>query len=324
MRPDSDTIAKVLTLSQAEVTSVLDLDRLLEALEDGFRALSSGKVEVPGRTAVTAENSGMLLSMPGYGAGLGLGVKLVSLFPHNHSAGLPSHQALIALFDPGTGSPVALMDGTRITAIRTAGAAAVSVRLLARDDAKVLAIVGGGVQGHAHLEIFPRVRDFREIRITSRSADSAKKLAAMHPQARAVDSFEDAVRGADVVALCTHSPSPVIEREWVSPGTHVTSVGYSAPHGELDRALAEAANLFVELRAAAFLPPPAGCVELAGMDPERATEIGEVLLGKRPGRRSRDEITVYKSMGHAVEDLAAAALVYREALARGVGSTVEL
>lgn len=314
----------VLFLNQAEVTALLDPDRLLDALEAGFRALSSGQVEVPGRTAVAGERGGMLLSMPGYGAGLGLGVKLVSLFPANDSAGLPSHQALIALFDPTTGSPVAIIDGTRITAIRTAGAAAVSVRHLAREDAQVLAIIGAGVQGHAHLEIFPRVRDFREIRIASRNPASSKKLAGMHPKARAVDSFEDAVRGAGVVALCTHSPSPVIRREWVSPGTHVTSVGYAAPHGELDRALAEASNLFVESRSAAFLPPPAGCMELAGMNPDLATEVGEVLLGKRRGRRSQDEVTVYKSMGHAVEDLAAAALVYREATARGAGSSLEL
>jgi len=266
----------------------------------------------------------MLLSMPGYGAGLGLGVKLVSLFPDNDSAGLPSHQALIALFDPATGSPVAVMDGTRITAIRTAGAAALSTRLLSRQNARVLAIIGGGVQGHAHLEIFPHVRDFQEIRIASRTPDSAKKLAALHPQARAAESFEDAVRGADVIAMCTHSPTPVIERSWVAHGAHVTSVGYAAPHGELDRALAEAAHLFVESRAAAFLPPPAGCMELAGMDPERATEIGEVLLGKRPGRGSDDETTVYKSMGHAVEDAAAAGLVYRRALEDGVGTEVEL
>ena len=311
-------------LSEADVTALLDLDRLLDALEAGFRALSSGQVEVPGRTAVTAEHGGMLLSMPGYGAGLGLGVKLVSLFPANDSTGLPSHQALIALFDPTTGSPVAVMDGTRITAIRTAGAAAVSVRHLARSDAGVLAIIGAGVQGHAHLEMFPRVRDFREIRIASRNPESSKRLAGMHPQARVVESFEDAVRGADVVALCTHSPSPVVLREWISPGAQVTSVGYAAPHGELDRALAEAANLFVESRAAAFLPPPAGCMELAGMDPEKATEMGEVLLGKRPGRRSDSEITVYKSMGHAVEDLAAAAVVYREAVARGAGLGVEI
>ncbi len=311
-------------LSQADVTALLDLDRLLDALEEGFRAVSSGKVEVPGRTAVTTEHDGWLGTMPGYGPGLGLGVKLVSVFPHNDAAGLPSHQALIALFDPATGSPLAVMDGTRITAIRTAGAAAVSARHLARKDSRVLAIIGAGVQGHAHIEIFPRVRDFDEIRIASRTIDSARKLAALDPKARAVESFEEAARGADVIAMCTHSSTPVVQREWVAAGTHVTSVGYAAPHGELDRELAEAANLFVESRPAAFSPPPAGCMELAGMDPEKASEMGEVLLGRRPGRRSDDEITVYKSMGHAVEDLAASNLVYKEALARGAGSSVEL
>ena len=311
-------------LSQADVTALLDLDRLLDSLEEGFRAVSSGTVEVPGRTAVTAEHDGWLGTMPGYGPGLGLGVKLVSVFPHNDAAGLPSHQALIALFDPATGSPLAVMDGTRITAIRTAGAAAVSARHLARKDSRVLAIIGAGVQGHAHLEIFPRVRDFDEIRIASRTIDSARELAALNPKVHAVESFEEAARGADVIAMCTHSSTPVVLREWVAPGTHVTSVGYAAPHGELDRELAEAANLFVESRPAAFSPPPAGCMELAGMDPEKATEMGEVLLGERPGRRSDDEITIYKSMGHAVEDLAASSLVYKEALARGAGSTVDL
>src|SRR5438552_11840278 len=160
---------KMLMLSQADMTALLDLDRLLDALEEGFRALSAGRVEVPARTAVNAEKDGWLATMPGYGSGLGLGVKLVSVFPHNHELGVPSHQALIALFDPATGSPVAVMDGTRITAIRTAGAAAVSVRHLAGEDAKVLAIVGAGVQGHAHLEIMPRVRDFEEIRVASRT-----------------------------------------------------------------------------------------------------------------------------------------------------------
>jgi alanine dehydrogenase len=315
---------KVLMLSQADVTALLDLDRLLDALEEGFRAVSSGKVQVPGRTAVTTEHDGWLGTMPGYGPDLGLGVKLVSVFPHNDASGLPSHQALIALFDPATGSPLAVMDGTRITAIRTAGAAAVSARHLARKDSRVLAIIGAGVQGYAHLEIFPGVRDFDEIRIASRTIDSARKLAAMNSKARAVESFEEASRGADVIAMCTHSSTPVVLREWVAPGTHITSVGYAAPHGELDRELAEAANLFVESRAAAFSPPPAGCMELAGMDPEKAAEMGEVLLGKRPGRRSDDEITVYKSMGHAVEDLAASSLVYKEALARGAGTTVEL
>jgi ornithine cyclodeaminase/alanine dehydrogenase-like protein (mu-crystallin family) len=315
---------KLLLLSEAEVTALLDPDRLLDALEEGFRALSSGRTDVPPRVAAGAENQGWLGAMPGYGAGLGLGVKLVSVFPHNEASGLPSHQALIAMFDPATGSPLAVMDGTRITAIRTAGASAVSVRHLATEDPGVLAVLGAGVQGRAHLEILPRVRDFAEIRVASPTAEHARELAGRHPLARVAASVEEAVRGAGVIALCTHSGEPVIRSEWVSPGAHVTSVGFAAPHGELDPALAASSHLFVESRAAAFLPPPAGCMELAGLDPQKATEIGELLLGRRPGRGSREEITVYKSMGHAVEDLAAAALVYREAVARGAGSTIEI
>src|SRR5450759_2166554 len=282
---------KVLMLSQADVLELLDLGRLLDALEQGFRALSSGRVEVPARTSVNAEREGWLASMPGYGAGLGLGVKLVSVFPQNHSTGLPSHQALIALFDPATGSPVAVMDGTRITAIRTAGTAAVSVRHLARNDARVRAILGAGVQGHAHLEILPLVRNFEEIRVASRTMQSARRLAEHDPRAHAVASYEAAVRGADVVALCTHSGTPVIRRAWVKPGTHVSSVGFAPPSGELDRELAETATLYVESRATSFQPSPVGCAELVGMDAEKATEIGEVILGTRLGRRSQDEIT---------------------------------
>jgi ornithine cyclodeaminase/alanine dehydrogenase-like protein (mu-crystallin family) len=262
--------------------------------------------------------------MPGYVEGLGFGVKLVTGFPDNHRLGLPSYQALIALFDPAAGSLLAVMDGTRVTAIRTAGAAAVSARHLARKDARVLTIVGAGVQGHAHLEILPRVRDFEEIRIASRTAESAQRLAERDPRAHAVENYEAAVRGADVVALCTSSVSPVIRRSWVSPGAHVSSVGFAPPGGELDRELAESATLFVESRGVAFQPAPVGCMELVGMDAEHATELGEVLLGTRPGRRSREEITVYKSMGHAVEDLAAAGLVYRAAVAKGVGAAFEL
>lgn len=314
---------RVLTLSQADVDSLLDLDRLLEGLEEGFRAISSGRVDVPARIAANTP-AGLLAAMPGYVDGLGLATKLVSVFAGNHDIGLPSHQALVCVFDAETGSPLALMDGNRITAIRTAAAAAVSVRHLARENSRVLAILGAGVQGAAHLEAFPRVRDFEEIRVASRNPAHAEALAAGHPRARAVDGFEEAVRGADVVALCTHSGQPVVPLGSLAPGTHLTSVGFSPPLGELDRAIAENGYLVVESRGAAFQPPPAGCIELFGLDPDRAAEMGEVLLGTRPGRTDAGQLTVYKSMGHAVEDVVAAQLVYDAALKQGAGQPVEL
>jgi alanine dehydrogenase len=314
---------KVLMVNESDVRRLLDRDLLLGALEDGFRALSEGSVDVPPRIAANTA-AGYLAVMPGYGRGLGLATKLVSVFPGNHERGLPSHQALICLFDAETGSPIAIMDGTYVTAIRTAGAAAVSVRHLARPDARVLAIIGAGVQGASHLDMLPRVREFTEIRITSRTIASASALAETDPRAHAVESYEAAVSGADVVALCTHSGEPVVRREWLSPGTHLTSVGFAAPHGELDRAIAEDGKLFVESRAAAFRPPPAGCLELAGMAPESATEMGELLLGRAAGREDPVELTVYKSMGHAIEDVVAAALVYTAALRDGVGVRFDL
>jgi ornithine cyclodeaminase/alanine dehydrogenase-like protein (mu-crystallin family) len=312
---------EVLTLSAEEVERLLDRERLLDALSDAFRALSNGDVSVPPRVSAEVPDTGFLGAMPGYVPGIGIAVKLVSVFPHNHDHGLPSHQALIALFDADNGSPLCVMDGTHITAFRTAAGAALSTRLLARGDASVLAVIGAGVQGEAHLRIFPFMRDFETIRIASRTPEHARKLAAEHEGAVAVESFEEAVRDADVVCLCTHSGEPVISYEWLRPGVHVTSVGYAPPHGELDPEIARRGHLFVEGRVA-FSPPPAGCGELVGIAPESATEMGELLLGRRPGRQSEDEITVYKSMGHAVEDAAAAGIVYIGALEQGVGRKV--
>jgi ornithine cyclodeaminase/alanine dehydrogenase-like protein (mu-crystallin family) len=215
------------------------------------------------------------------------------------------------------------MDGAAITALRTAAAAALATQLLAPAETHVLAIVGAGVQGRSHLTMLPRVRPFGEIRIASRQLAHAEELAAADDQARAVESAEQAVRGADVVCLCTDAAQPVISGDWLTPGAHVTSVGYAPPGGELDRQVIEQGRLFVETRLA-FEPPPAGCAELAGLDPSTGTELGEVLLGSSLGRRSLDDLTVYKAMGHACEDLAAASLVYRRARAEGAGRTVEL
>ena len=310
----------MLLLTRSDVEALLDVDALIDALEDGFRDVSSGSASVPPRVAAFTPH-GYLGAMPGYAAGV-LETKLVTVFDDNEAKGLPSHQALIALFDPGTGSALALMDGTHITATRTAAASAVATRLLAREDAGVLAIVGAGVQGRSHARIVPRVRNITEIRIASRDREKAERLA-REVDGRAKRSFEDIVRGANIVCVCTDSSTPVIERGWLDSGVHVNSVGASPKGGELDRATVTAGLLAVESRTA-FQPPPAGAAELDGLDPEAAVEIGELLEGTRKGRTDDRQITVYKSMGHAVEDAVAAKLVYEAAVRQGAGREVEL
>lgn len=316
-------MGELLYLSRADVERLLDIDAMLDALAGALVILSSGITSVPPRTAARIPDLGLMGVMAGYVPGVALEVKLVSVFPGNHSRGLPSHQALIALFDESDGAPLALMDGTYITAIRTGGAAAVAARALARNDAKVLAILGAGVQGGSHLETFTRVRDFKEIRVASRDRAKATALAARHPRASVATSFEEAVRGADVVACCTDAREPVIRREWLLPGVHVSSVGGTFGP-ELDSETVAAGKVFVEWRGAALNPPPAGAHELQGLDADRITEVGEVLAGTRPGRTSEHDITVYKSTGHAVEDAATARLVYDRARAEGMGVTLPL
>jgi ornithine cyclodeaminase len=291
----------LLVLSRPDVERLLDVDVLLERLERAFVELSAGRASVPPRVAAFAP-AGLLAAMPGYVDGV-LAAKLVALFPGHE----PSHQALIAVFDSETGTPLAVMDGTHITAVRTGASSAVATRALAREDARVLAVIGAGVQGRSHLDAVTRVRRFEEVRVATRTFEQAAALAE-ELDAIAMESFEEAVRGADVVCCCTHSSEPVLRHEWLSPGAHVTSVGASLDGPELDPETVGAGLLCVESRVA-FQPPPAGSFELQGLDPAAAVELGEVLAGTRPGRTSDDQLTVYKSMGHAVEDAAAAALV---------------
>jgi alanine dehydrogenase len=311
-------VGDLLYLQRSDVERLLDIDAMLDALAKALVIYSSGAASLPPRTAARVGESSLLGMMSTYVPGVALETKLVSVFPANDDHGLPSHQALIALFDETTGSPIALMDGTYITAIRTGGTAAVAARMLAREGAAVLAILGAGVQGRSHLETFPRVRDFTEIRIASRNPSRAQELAARNPRAHVARSFEDAVRGADVVACCTDAREPILELGWLKSGAHVSSVGGTFG-SELDRATVEASRVFVEWRGAVTSPPPAGAHELQGLDPQKVTEVGEVLSGSKPGRVSPDEITVYKSTGLAVEDAAAARLVYDRARKEGVG-----
>jgi len=187
----------------------------------------------------------------------------------------------------------------------------------------VLALIGTGVQTRTHARTFAGVRDWTEIRVAGRDAAKCEALAA-ELGATACSSFEEAIRGADVVAATTHSAEPVVRAEWVKPGAHVSSVGYNAPGSELDPALVRAATIVVESRDSAFAPPPGGAPELAGVDRASTAELGELLSGGRRGRTTPVEITLYKSVGVAVQDLAAAALVFAAARARNVGLEIEL
>jgi len=314
---------EALWLSKAEVERLLDPRVLLDALTQGFADLSAAKIACPTRAELTVPGAGFLLPMAAWQPGGPMAVKMVTVFERNGSKGLPSHLALICLFDAETGATIAVMDGEHITAMRTAGSAAVSARLLARQDARRLTILGAGVQGRAHLALVPLTREIDEILIGSLYYEDAERLAACDPRARPIRSFEEAVAGADIVCLASHAPAPVISADWLRPGTHVTSVGYAPPSGELDPAVVARHRLFVETRLA-FEPPPAGCAELHGLDPASGTELGEVLLRRRPGRQDAEEITVYKAMGIAMEDMVAARLVYEAAQRAGLGRVLTL
>jgi alanine dehydrogenase len=315
----------VIVLSQASVRDLLDLDDLVDALAAAHAELSAGEASMPPRiAALVPAQEGLLGVMPSYLPSTGLACKLVSLFPHNRDR--ETHQALICVFDPDNGTPLALMDGTYITATRTAAGSALATRLLAREDASVLALVGTGVQARSHARALPRVRAFTEIRVAGRDRERAEALAEeLGPTARAVGSYEEAIRGADVVAATTHATVPVVRREWLSPGVHVNSVGLNPAGRELDEETVADSLLVVESRESALAPPPAGAPELAGVEPGRVhAELGELVSGARTGRTSPDQITLYKSVGVAIQDAAAAALVLAAARKQSVGREIEL
>jgi len=328
----------MLVLSRAQVRELLDLDALIDALALAMEDLSAGRASVPDRIAAfVSDRDALLAAMPGYVPSLeALVSKLVSLFPRNADGPIPTHQGLIAVFDPENGSPVALLDGTEITAVRTGACSALSVRLLAREDASVLAMLGTGVQARSHARAVVRVRPIAEVRIAGRDQRKAEALATelapelgipIHP----VGSYQAALEGAEVVCATTHALEPVVRREWLAPGTHVTSVGYNPEGRELDDQTVIDALICVESRRAALAPVPTGSNDL--MQPIRDglitpahvhAELGELIAGTRPGRTSAEQITLYKSVGVAVQDAAAAALVLAAAREAGVGSEITL
>src|SRR5579862_1847949 len=328
----------MLFLSGPQVQELLDLDALIDALAGAMADLSAGRASAPDRiAALVPEQDGLLAAMPGYvPSSRALVTKLVSLFPRNADSVTPTHQALIAVFDPETGSPVAVLDGGEITAARTGACSALSVRLLAREDASVLAVLGTGVQAYAHARAVVRVRPITRVLIAGRDLRKAQALATklgsdVEVPVLGVASYQDAVEPADIVCATTHAVEPVVRRSWIAPGTHVTSVGYNPAGRELDGQTIVDALVCVESRRAALAPVPAGSNDLT--QPIRDglisaehihAELGELVAGTRPGRTSPEQITVYKSVGVAVQDAAAAALVLARARAAGMGLELTL
>jgi ornithine cyclodeaminase/alanine dehydrogenase-like protein (mu-crystallin family) len=274
-------------------------------MEHALADFSSGEVVQPVRTILpVADHQGFFGLMPAY-AGGALGAKLVTFYPQNK--GIHTHHATILLFKPETGEPLVSMDGRLITEVRTAAVSAVATKYLARSDASVLALIGSGVQARSHLEALRLVRGFEEVRVWS--PRNAGAFARQFDGVRATASAEEAVRDADVVVTATTSKVPVLFGEWLSPGAHINAVGGLSPWRELDDEVLRRARIYVDSREAAF--KESGDVIAAG---EAFAEVGEVITGAKPGRRSADEVTLFKSLGLAVEDVATADLVYGKAV----------
>ena len=351
-------------LTEADVKAVLSMDDLIETMASALLRFSTGRVTQPVRTVIpVAGDEAFFATMPalvgaadGAGAagsgGAALGAKLVTVFGGNAARGLPSHLASIVLLDPETGALLALLDGRYITEARTAAVSAVSSRLLARKASSSLGIIGSGVQARSHLDALARVHALRQVTVWSPNKDRRDAfVAGVHDliasrsrsgrdqvgsrsdtpyTVKAVDHAGEAVVGADLVVLATSSPTPVIENGWVKPGAHVISVGACRPtEREMDPALVARARLFVDSRTAALVE--SGDVVL-GIQERRFTadhilaEIGE-LVGGAPhpaGRQSDADVTIFKSLGLAVEDVTAADLAYRRAVERGIGTELTL
>jgi ornithine cyclodeaminase len=318
----------MLMLNAKEVGALLDMDALIGALGPAMVELSAGRVSMPPRTAALVQGKGLLGTMPAYlPLSRTLSCKLVTVFPGNGALGLHTHQAVVMLFDSDTGTPKAMLDGASITALRTAAGSALATRSLAREDASVLLVVGTGVQALSHARAVARVRKLRQLRVAGRDGGKAEQLAQslgreLGIAARGYSIAAEAFQGAEIVCATTHAEQPVVQGAWLEPGMHINSVGLNPKGRELDADAVKRARVFVESRAAALAPPPSGAGDLMGAEVQ--AEVGEVLAGTHPGRRSPDEITLYKSVGVAVQDAVAAQLVYDAALKRRVGTEVSL
>lgn len=323
----------MLVLSGEDVARCLPMPLCIEAMRDALIALNGGEVHNPLRAVVGApfETAGILALMPVIRGGSNpiFALKEICVIPGNHARGLDSHQGSVLLHDGGTGELVAILNGSALTAIRTAAVTAVATDALARPDARVLAIVGSGIQARRHLESLCLVRAFDDIKVCSREERSAAAFADRWSDTypvRACATVEEAVRGADVVCTVTTSAEPVLHYEWLGRGAHVNAVGASTSNKrELDSATIAAGSLFVDRRESTTAESGDYLLALADGAIEAGhirAELGEVLAGRAPGRTDDDELTIFKSLGLAVEDMTAAEAVYRRALSTGAGIRV--
>ena len=325
-------MSELLVVGHDDVKRLLPMDECIDLMASVLADLARGDVWHPLRFVVRPPEEPSLMGlMPAHRSApeAAYGLKVICIFPGNPERGLDAHQGGVLLFDGATGELRALLDASAVTEIRTAAVSGVATRLLAREDARELAILGSGVQARSHLEAMSKVRPFEQARVFSRRAEHAQAFAAEAGApfpVVAVASAEEAVRGADVVVTATSSAEPIVQRDWLKPGVHVNAVGSSIPTArELDADTVAASALFADARES--MVNEGGdylfAVREAGIGPDHIrAELGEVLTGSGQGRLADDELTVFKSLGLAAEDLAAAEHVYTRAQAAGAGVTV--
>ena len=322
-------------LTEQHVHSLLPMSDLIAAMESALAKFSAGEVLQPVRTVLTVGPAKSYYGlMPAYiPTPASMGAKIVTVFGENHQKGLPSHLATILLFDPDTGSLIAMMDGRYITEARTAAVSAVSARFLARANASTLALIGSGVQARSHLEALTQVREIKDVRVWSPRPQSRQQfIDDMSPRVpipiRDCATAQAAVAGADLIVIATSSKTPVIESAWVGDGAHVMCVGACRPdQREMAPALVKRGRLYVDSRAAAVVESGDVVMNIADklFDVSHLRgEIGELVLGRAEGRAGDADVTIFKSLGMAVEDVVAADLVFRRASETGAGTELTL
>lgn len=320
-------------VGHAEARRLLPMKECIGVMEDMFKTLANGDAVLPLRQTVwQPDRKGLLGSMPGYlGSPRAIGAKVISFFPGN-TPPFESHQGAVLLFDSESGQLLAVVDATTITNVRTAAASAAATKALARKEASKLAILGAGTQAAMHLESMQLVRDIDEVRVWNRTSSRAeafieKESSKGTKNIRRTDTAEEAVTGADLVCTTTAATSPILRGKWLSKGSHINAIGSSvAPFRELDTDALVRCRLYTDRRESLLseandfrVPMEEGAI---GVD-HLVGEIGEVLTGKVPGRRDDFEITLFKSLGLAVEDIASAVHIYTRAKQEGLGEWVE-